>query len=106
VLDTITAGDVAAVLAPEAAAVASAPSGRDIRREKTRRERTRRLRLRLEHIAAELRNVHVDEIASDLDALPEIIAQARAARAGLDTFIALLERIRLDGAGPVSSGME
>ncbi len=93
---TVEAGAVADLLPsgrPEAGL-----SGGDLRREKARRERTRRLRLRLERIAAELRNVHMDEVATDLDDLPEIIAQARAARISLDSFIALLERIRLDQA--------
>ena len=94
--DTVTAGDVAEVLGPEPRPSSAAPSGVDINRDKARRERTRRLRLRLERIASELRNAHVDEIATDLDALPEIIEQARDARAGLDRFIALLERVRLD----------
>lgn len=98
--DTVTAKEVVAVLAPEPVRTAAPPSGGDIRREKARRERTRRLRLRLERIASELHNVHVDEVAKDLDELPEIIAQAREARAGLDAFIALLERIRLDRAEP------
>jgi len=98
--DSLTARDVAEVLAPESTRPTPHSSGGDIRLEKARRERTRRLRIRLERIASELRNMSVEEVARDLDALPEIIQEARAARVGLDAFIALLERIRLDRAEP------
>ncbi len=104
--DAPSAGEIAEVLRPESAAWSKAVSGTDIRRDKARRERMRRLRLRLERIASELRNAHVDEIAADLDALPEIIIQAREARAGLDRFIALLERVRLDRAEPNEPAIE
>jgi hypothetical protein len=98
--DSPTARDVVEVLAPESNRPTAHSTGGDIRLEKARRERTRRLRIRLERIASELRNMSVEEVASDLDALPEIIQEARAARVGLDAFIALLERIRLDRAEP------
>jgi ParB-like chromosome segregation protein Spo0J len=75
------------------------PTGAGLRKDKARRERSRRLRLRLERIAAELRNMHVEEVSTELMAVPEIIVQARAARESLDRFIALLERVKLDQAG-------
>jgi hypothetical protein len=43
--------------------------------------------------------MHVEEVGTELTALPEIIVQARTARDSLDRFIALLERVRLDQAG-------
>lgn len=73
--------------------------GAALREEKQRRERSRRLRGRLERIASELRNMHLEEVASELTALPEIIVQARQARESLDSFIQLLERVQLDQAG-------
>ncbi|HVA92757.1 MAG TPA: ParB/RepB/Spo0J family partition protein [Chloroflexota bacterium] len=77
---------------------ASLSPGALLREEKQRRERSRRLRARLERIASELRNMHLNEVASELTALPEIILQARQARDSLDSFIDLLERVQLDQA--------
>jgi hypothetical protein len=59
------------------------------------------LRLRLERIASELRNMHLEEVTAELTNLPDIILQARQARESLDSFIALLERVQLDAAGPM-----
>jgi ParB family chromosome partitioning protein len=69
--------------------------------QKRRRERSRNLRLRLERIAGELRNMHMEEVTAELTNLPEIILQARQARESLDSFIALLERVQLDEAEPM-----
>jgi len=91
------AGEVADVMT--AAAEPGSSGAARLRVARSRRERSRRLRLRLERIDAELRNVHVEEVTTDLDQLPEIIAQARETRVGLDRFIALLERVQLDKAG-------
>jgi hypothetical protein len=87
-------------MAAEAPVLPSAPlsPGAALHEEKRRRERSRRLRVRLERIASELRNMHLNEVASELTALPEIILQARQARDSLDSFISLLERVQLDKA--------
>jgi hypothetical protein len=77
--------------------------GAAIVEEKARRERTRRLRQRLENIARELRNMHMEEVTAEYTQLPEIIVQARQARESLDAFIDLLERIQLDQAGAMES---
>jgi hypothetical protein len=69
--------------------------------QKRRRERSRNLRLRLERIAGELRNMHLEEVTAELTNLPEIIVQAKQARESLDSFIALLQRVQLDAAGPM-----
>jgi ParB family chromosome partitioning protein len=94
------AGAVADTMAAEAPVLPSAPlsPGAALHEEKRRRERSRRLRVRLERIASELRNMHLNEVASELTALPEIILQARQARDSLDSFISLLERVQLDKA--------
>ncbi len=97
-VDGIAAGQIADTMAPDADS-AEPSAGAALRDEKRRRERTRRLRARLERIASELRNAHVDEVARELTALPEIIKQARETRDSLDQFINLLERVRLDRAG-------
>lgn len=75
--------------------------GAALHEQKTRRDRSRRLRLRLKHIAGELRNMHLEEVTAELTNLPDIILQARQARDSLDSFIALLERVQLDTAGPM-----
>jgi ParB family transcriptional regulator, chromosome partitioning protein len=99
----IAAGTIADVIKPASSsstAASTVPSpGAALRDEKLRRDRTRRLRARLERIASELRNMHVEEVAGELTALPEIIVQAREARDSLDQFINLLERVRMDRAG-------
>jgi hypothetical protein len=77
--------------------------GAALQEQKTRRERSRRLRLRLEHIARELRNMHLEEVTAELTNLPEIILQARQARDSLDSFIALLDRVQLDAVGPMEA---
>ncbi|HXT36233.1 MAG TPA: ParB/RepB/Spo0J family partition protein [Chloroflexota bacterium] len=94
------AGAVADTMAADAPPLPPAPlsPGAALREEKQRRERSRRLRARLERIASELRNMHLNEVASELTALPEIILQAREARESLDSFISLLERVQLDKA--------
>jgi hypothetical protein len=103
-----TAGAVAAAL--EAAGATPAPQhttaatvGAAIAEEKARRERTRRLRQRLENIARELRNMHMEEVTAEYTQLPEIIVRARQARDSLDAFINLLERVQLDQAGAMES---
>ncbi|MDB5075493.1 MAG: stage 0 sporulation protein [Chloroflexi bacterium] len=101
-LDDVTAGQVADTIAgsQDSAIAPELPTaGSLLRDEKARRERSRRLRARLERITAELRNMHIEEVSSELTALPEIIMQARAARESLDRFIELLERVRLDQTG-------
>jgi ParB family chromosome partitioning protein len=101
--DSVGAGEIANVMTriqPIPPIDRAAPSpGAALRDAKLRRDRTRRLRARLERIASELRNMHMEEVAGELSALPEIIVQARDARDSLDQFISLLERVRLDRAG-------
>ncbi|HWE64974.1 MAG TPA: ParB/RepB/Spo0J family partition protein [Chloroflexota bacterium] len=99
-----TAGAVAGAIEEGVAQQQRPPStaagvGAVIAEEKARRERTRRLRQRLENIARELRNMHMEEITAEYTMLPEIIVQARQARESLDGFIDLLERVQLDQAG-------
>jgi ParB family chromosome partitioning protein len=97
----VTAGAIADTMVEETHPLPDPrPSpGAALHEEKQRRERSRRLRVRLERIASELRNMHLEEVASELTALPEIIVQARQARDSLDSFISLLERVQLDQAG-------
>jgi ParB family chromosome partitioning protein len=101
--DDVYAGHVAMTMEGAEIPGSGRASGARLREARARRERSRRLRLRLERISAELRSVHLDEVTMDLSALPEIIVQARQARASLDRFIALLERIKLDQAGNMDS---
>jgi ParB family chromosome partitioning protein len=96
---TAPASDAPSAALPHASPVRS--PGAVLQDQKRRRERSRNLRLRLERIAGELRNMHLEEVTAELTNLPEIIVQARQARESLDSFIALLERVQLDAAGPM-----
>jgi ParB family chromosome partitioning protein len=97
---TLSADQVAGVMQSEQQSPGIRSAAEALRLRKVRRERGRRLRQRLARIAAELRNAHVEELAGELEDLPEILMQAREARAGLERLIDLLERVGLDAAGP------